>query len=66
MLKLAVSFFEAVQSILFRYVDPIVLCILICSVGMDVVKKIEGYGSNSGKTSKTITIADCGEISQVD
>lgn len=30
--------------------------------GMDVVKKIEGLGSQSGKTSKTITIRDCGEI----
>jgi len=31
--------------------------------GMDVVKKIEGYGSGSGKTSKKIVIADCGQIS---
>jgi len=30
--------------------------------GMDVVKKIEGYGSQSGKTSKPIVIADCGQI----
>ncbi len=30
--------------------------------GMDVVKKIEGYGSRSGSTSATITIADCGEL----
>lgn len=30
--------------------------------GMDVVKKIEGYGSQSGKTSKKIVIADCGEL----
>merc|ERR1711904_660186 len=28
--------------------------------GMDVVKKIESYGSQSGKTSKKIIIADCG------
>jgi peptidyl-prolyl isomerase F (cyclophilin D) len=28
--------------------------------GMDIVKKIEGYGSQSGKTSKKIVIADCG------
>jgi peptidyl-prolyl isomerase F (cyclophilin D) len=28
--------------------------------GMDIVKKIEGYGSQSGKTSKKIMIADCG------
>ena len=30
--------------------------------GMDVVKKIEGLGSQSGKTKGTITIKDCGEI----
>merc|ERR1712026_193895 len=28
---------------------------------MDVVKKIEGYGSGSGATSKKIVIADCGQ-----
>jgi tetrahydromethanopterin S-methyltransferase subunit C len=27
------------------------------SKGMDIVKKIEGYGSGSGKTSKAIVIA---------
>lgn len=31
--------------------------------GMDVVKKIESYGSKKGTTSKTIVIADCGQIS---
>ena len=31
--------------------------------GMDVVKKVESYGSSSGKCSKTITIADCGQLS---
>uniref|UniRef100_A0A131YZT0 Peptidyl-prolyl cis-trans isomerase n=1 Tax=Rhipicephalus appendiculatus TaxID=34631 RepID=A0A131YZT0_RHIAP len=30
--------------------------------GMDVVEKIESYGSKSGKTSKKIVIADCGEL----
>ncbi|XP_078577595.1 peptidyl-prolyl cis-trans isomerase-like [Branchiostoma floridae x Branchiostoma japonicum] len=30
--------------------------------GMDVVKKVEGYGSSSGKTSKKIVIADCGQL----
>jgi peptidyl-prolyl isomerase F (cyclophilin D) len=30
--------------------------------GMDVVKKVESYGSRSGKTSKTITVDDCGEL----
>merc|ERR1711978_552742 len=29
--------------------------------GLDVVKKIESYGSGSGKTSKKIFIADCGQ-----
>jgi len=28
--------------------------------GMDVVKKIEAVGSDSGKTSKAVVIADCG------
>merc|ERR1712122_26303 len=31
--------------------------------GMDVVKKIEAVGSQSGKTSKTVTISDCGQLS---
>eukprot|EP00992_Anisonema_acinus_P000719 TRINITY_DN10262_c1_g1_i3.p1 TRINITY_DN10262_c1_g1~~TRINITY_DN10262_c1_g1_i3.p1 ORF type:complete len:165 (+),score=53.96 TRINITY_DN10262_c1_g1_i3:54-548(+) len=30
--------------------------------GMDVVKKVEGFGSSSGKTSKKIVIADCGQL----
>merc|ERR1711920_524061 len=30
--------------------------------GMDVVKKIEGFGSQNGKTSKPIKIADCGQL----
>jgi len=30
--------------------------------GMDVVKKIEGYGSSEGKTKKKIVIADCGQL----
>ena len=31
--------------------------------GMDVVSKIESFGSGSGKTKATITIDDCGELS---
>lgn len=31
--------------------------------GMDVVKQLESYGSQSGKTSKKIVIADCGQLS---
>ncbi|KAI7843867.1 hypothetical protein COHA_002416 [Chlorella ohadii] len=30
--------------------------------GLDVVKKVESYGSQSGKTSQTITISDCGQL----
>merc|ERR1712217_277296 len=30
--------------------------------GMDVVKKIEAVGSQSGKTSKAVVIADCGQL----
>lgn len=30
--------------------------------GMDVVKKIEDCGSKSGKTSKKVVIASCGEL----
>ncbi|NXT83335.1 PPIF isomerase, partial [Zapornia atra] len=31
--------------------------------GMDVVKKIESFGSKNGKTSKKIVITDCGQLS---
>lgn len=31
--------------------------------GLDVVKKIETYGTQSGKTSKKITVANCGQLS---
>lgn len=30
--------------------------------GMDIVKKVETFGSQSGKTSKPIVIADCGQL----
>ena len=30
--------------------------------GMDVVKKVESLGSSSGKTSKKVLIADCGQL----
>merc|ERR1711997_373757 len=29
--------------------------------GMDIVKKVESFGSQSGKTSKKIAVADCGQ-----
>ncbi|KAI9228190.1 MAG: cyclophilin A [Piptocephalis tieghemiana] len=32
------------------------------SEGYDVVKEAEGYGSQSGRTSATVTIADCGQL----
>merc|ERR1712224_266343 len=31
--------------------------------GMDIVKKIESYGSQSGQTKAKIVIADCGQLS---
>eukprot|EP00948_MAST-09A_sp_MAST-9A-sp1_P000493 g493.t1 len=31
--------------------------------GMDIVKKIESYGSDTGATSARILIADCGQLS---
>merc|ERR1711918_209933 len=33
--------------------------------GMDVVKKVEAVGSQSGKTSKPVVIADSGQLSDV-
>merc|ERR1712126_63840 len=30
--------------------------------GMDIVKKVESYGSNSGKTSKKILVSNCGQL----
>ena len=30
--------------------------------GMDVVKKIESFGSDSGKTSKSVVIENCGQL----
>ncbi|XP_075254108.1 peptidyl-prolyl cis-trans isomerase-like [Convolutriloba macropyga] len=30
--------------------------------GMEVVKKIESYGSSSGKTKQKVVIADCGQL----
>ena len=30
--------------------------------GLDVIRKVESYGSDSGKTSKKITVADCGQL----
>lgn len=30
--------------------------------GMDVIKTVESYGSNSGKTSAEVAISDCGQL----
>nr|AGR53516.1 putative cyclophilin type peptidyl-prolyl cis-trans isomerase [Dolomedes mizhoanus] len=30
--------------------------------GMDVVKKVESYGSRSGQTSKKIVVTNCGQL----
>lgn len=30
--------------------------------GMDVVKRVESYGSQSGRTSKKIVVSDCGQL----
>ena len=32
--------------------------------GMDIIKKVEGFGSRSGKTSAKIVVDDCGEIAE--
>jgi len=34
--------------------------------GMDVVKKVESFGSSDGKTSKKIVVKDCGEVAPSD
>jgi cyclophilin family peptidyl-prolyl cis-trans isomerase len=34
--------------------------------GMDVIKKVEGLGSESGATDAKIVIADCGEVKEKD
>ena len=32
--------------------------------GMDIIKKVESFGSRSGKTSAKIVVDDCGEIAE--
>jgi peptidyl-prolyl isomerase F (cyclophilin D) len=32
--------------------------------GLDVIKKVEGYGTQSGRTQAKIVIADCGEVKE--
>lgn len=31
--------------------------------GLDIVKKVEGYGSSSGKTRQQIIVSDSGQLS---
>ena len=51
------------QVILLKYIIETLSCHLFEQVveGMEVVKKVESFGSQSGKTSKKIVIADCGQ-----
>mmetsp|Transcript_116487 Transcript_116487/g.330090 ORF Transcript_116487/g.330090 Transcript_116487/m.330090 type:complete len:173 (+) Transcript_116487:102-620(+) len=35
----------------------------VVTEGMDIVKKIESVGSQSGKTAKPVAVADCGQLS---
>ena len=32
--------------------------------GMDIIKKVESFGSRSGKTTSKIVVDDCGEVSE--
>ena len=32
--------------------------------GMDIIKKVESFGSRSGKTSAKIVVDDCGEVTE--
>ena len=32
--------------------------------GMDIIKKVESFGSRSGKTTAKIMVEDCGEVSE--
>ncbi|EPQ04850.1 Peptidyl-prolyl cis-trans isomerase A [Myotis brandtii] len=38
------------------------LCARVVKEGMDIVTAMECFGSRNGKTSKKITIADCGQL----
>ena len=38
------------------------ISMITCIAGMDVVKKIESYGSESGKTTKKIVVANSGQL----
>ncbi|MBN3288252.1 PPIF isomerase, partial [Polyodon spathula] len=30
--------------------------------GMDIIRKVESYGSSSGNTSRKVTLVDCGQL----
>ncbi|MGH0186770.1 UNVERIFIED_CONTAM: hypothetical protein FKN15_022445 [Acipenser sinensis] len=44
----------------FHRVIPDFMCQVV--EGMDIIKKVESYGSSSGKTSRKVTVADCGQL----
>ena len=39
-------------------------CFVRYSDGLDVVDAIEAVGSDSGRTSKTVVVKDCGELTE--
>ena len=42
------------------HISDQLFAVIVLSTGFDLVKKIEGFGSQSGKTSAVITVADSG------
>jgi hypothetical protein len=47
---------------MYNYLTLAQLFLSQVSKGMDVVQKIEGVGSGSGKTSAPVVVADCGQL----
>lgn len=37
-----------------------------CHAGMEVVRKLESYGTDSGRPSQSVIIAGCGELASAD
>ena len=66
LVKLLKVYEQAKYFILKKWLNDLVFSkLMICLhffVGMDVVYKIESFGSRSGRTSKKIIIDDCGEV----
>lgn len=61
MRSLIMSLFKRDRSPLFR-LDGRHVVFGSVKDGMDVIKKVEALGSRSGRTSKRITVSDCGEL----